>query len=597
MAGRHTFVRGLEGNARYIPGALAVVQGRRLRTYEDLNARANQFGNALLKLGVRRGERIALLLTNRIEFLECSYGCWKDALVSVPVNYRFQDTELRHVLENADSVGVVVEAAFLPTIQRIRDQLPLLRFIIALDDVTADPEQGIYNYEALLRKASRDKPPLLWAEQRDEDTGYNIYTGGTTGLPKGISYTERDMLKTAIEALASFLPGMMRRTSRMDGAELRALPGGRWLDTDWGRRMLASPRTAQWATWAVEHAPLANNRFMPRRMQGRARALVASPMMHSVGWGVSHALTKMGGTVYLLEGQSYDPGEAFDLIREHRINFLAAIGDATLRPLLAVLDERGAQEIQHLSLIGAVGMPTGADVKERLLKTHLPQARFVDIIGGSEITGISFQMYTGRDAVFNKVTFPVSERNRIIDPETGVPVAPGEIGELARRTRVPPQGYYKDPEKTRKLIREFGGETWLMSGDLARLDESGETFTFVGRGSECINTGGEKVYPEEVETLLKKMPGVEQVGLTATPDIRYGDLVTAVIQPAEGASLTEADVMAFCRDKIAGYKRPRRVIFVDVFPTTLIGKPHYKALRDLARQTAGPAPLAQETTG
>jgi fatty-acyl-CoA synthase len=120
-------VGGLEGNARFIPGALAVVQGRRLRTYEDLNARANQFGNALLSLRVRRSERLALLLTNRIGFLECSYGCWKDALVSVPVNYRFQDAELRHVLENADSVGVVVEATFLPTIQHIRDQLPLLR--------------------------------------------------------------------------------------------------------------------------------------------------------------------------------------------------------------------------------------------------------------------------------------------------------------------------------------------------------------------------------------------------------------------------------------------------------------------------------------
>jgi fatty-acyl-CoA synthase len=307
-------------------------------------------------------------------------------------------------------------------------------------------------------------------------------------------------------------------------------------------------------------------------------------MMHSVGWGVSHALTKAGGTVHILERRSYDPVEAYETIRDNKINFLASIGDATLKPLLEVVDERGAAAIQHLTLIGAVGMPTAAEVKERLLKTHLPNATFIDIIGGSELTGISFQIYTARDTAFNKVTFPVSERNMIIDPETGRPVSPGEVGELARRTNIPPQGYYKDPEKTKKLIRQFDGQTWLMSGDLARLNEDGQTFTFVGRGSECINTGGEKVYPDEVETVIKKLDGVEMVGVTATPDEKYGELVTAVIKPAEGATLTDEQVFEHCKGKIAGYKRPRKVIFVDEFPTTLIGKPHYKGLRDLAKR-------------
>ena len=584
MAGNYTFVHALELNARVIPGALALVQGRRIRTYRDLNERANQIAHAYLELGVKRSERIAIALTNCIEFVECTYAGWKGALVSVPVNYRFMDAELTHVLDNSDSVGLVTEPEFLETFRRIRPNLSKLRFILVVGDTPSEPENRIYNFEELVSRQPITKPKLLWREQTNDDTGYNIYTGGTTGMPKGISYGEKAMLKTATEAIGSFLPNILRRIADSDPATLRSAPAGALLSTDTGRRLLKSRSTARALQWLIEHAPLSNNRFLPRTIQGRARALVVSPMMHSVGWGVSHALTKAGGTVHILEGRSYDPVEAYETIRDNKINFLASIGDATLKPLLEVLDERGAAAIQHLTLIGAVGMPTAAEVKERLLKTHLPNATFIDIIGGSELTGISFQIYTARDTVFNKVTFPVSERNMIIDPETGRPVAPGEVGELARRTDIPPQGYYKDPEKTKKLIRQFDGQTWLMSGDLARLNEDGQTFTFVGRGSECINTGGEKVYPDEVETVIKKLDGVEMVGVTATPDEKYGELVTAVIKPAEGATLTDEQVFEHCKGKIAGYKRPRKVIFVDEFPTTLIGKPHYKGLRDLAKR-------------
>lgn len=576
MAGNYTFVDALERNARTIGGAVALVQGRRLRTYLDLDRRANQIGHAYLSLGLQRAERVALLLTNSIEFVECTYGGWKDALISVPINYRFMNNELIHVLDNSDSVAVVLEDQFLPTFEHIKSHLPKIRFLLVVGDTPSDPDRQIYNFEEFISAQPEHKPKLIWSEQGNDDTGYNIYTGGTTGLPKGISYGEKAMLKTAVEGLSSFVPNLLRRTARDENAKL---PGGAFT-----RRLLQTRATARSLQWVLEHAPLSNNSLLPRWIQGRSRALVVSPMMHSVGWGVSHALTKVGGTVYILEGKSYDPAEAYDLIRDHRINFLAAIGDSTLKPLLDVLDERGAKAIQHLSTIGSVGMPASADVKERLLKTHLPNCTFIDILGGSEITGISFQLYSSHDSVFNKVTFPVSERNLIINPETGLAVKPGEVGELARRTNVPPQGYYKDPEKTAKLIRQFNDQTWLMSGDLARLDENGETFTFVGRGSECINTGGEKVYPDEVETVIKKLKAVDMVGVTATPDEKYGELVTAVIKIAHNAQLSSEEVTVFCKDKIAGYKRPRKVIFVDDFPTTLIGKPHYKGLRELAKR-------------
>ena len=278
--------------------------------------------------------------------------------------------------------------------------------------------------------------------------------------------------------------------------------------------------------------------------------------MHSVGWGVAHGLTRMGGTVFLLSGEHYDPKEALDLIQQNKINFLAAIGDATLKPVVQELgkgkvnssDDKIEYDVTSLKTIGAVGMLTSPEVKEVLLKKYLTEGTFVDVIGGSEMTGMGITVYTAKDAELNKASFPTSERMKIINSETGEPVKPGEIGELARRTSILPNGYYKAPEKTEKLIRHFKGETWSISGDLALLDDK-DFFHFVGRGSKCINTGGEKVYPEEVENILAKMDGVKIVGLTATPDDRLGEPVTAIIELEDDIDLSEDQVMEFTKGK------------------------------------------------
>lgn len=597
MAGKHTFVNALEQNAKIIPGSAALVQGTRMLTYNDLNKRANQAGRSFLELGVNRSDRVAIALTNCIEFLECTYGLWKCACISVPLNYRFQDEEWVYVVDNSDCVGLVVEQQFLPLFLRIKHRLPKLQFCLVVGEEATDTVHQIYNYHDYLGQQSEEKPNLIWAEQSDNDIGYNIYTGGTTGMPKGISYNEKAMLKTALEGGAASVPRVLKNLADSDDPPLPSIPGGGLLETNLGRSFLRSKRTAKAATWLVERIPVSYNKILPKRISGNAKAMVVSPLMHSVGWGVAHGLTRVGGTVFLLSGEHYDPAEALRLIQENRINFLAAIGDATLKPIIAEL-EKGQKnasgeypenkveyEISCLKTIGAVGMPTSPEVKETLLKKYLPESTFIDVIGGSEMTGMGMTVYTAKDTEFNKASFPTSERMKIINSETGEPVKPGEIGELARRTNILPNGYYKDPEKTRKLIREFNGETWLMSGDLALLDEKGY-FHFVGRGSECINTGGEKVYPEEVENILIKMDGVKMVGLTATPDERLGELVTAVIELEDSYDLSEGEIIEFTKGKISGYKRPRRIIFTDEFPRTLVGKPHYKGLRELAKNTA-----------
>ena len=591
MAGKHTFVNSLEQNAKVIPGSAALVQGTRLLTYKDLDNRANQLAHAFLKLGVQRSDRVAIALTNCAEFLECTYGLWKCANISVPLNYRFQDEEWIYVVDNSDCVGIVVEQQFLPLLLRIKDCLPKLKFCLVLGDEPGNTTSQIYNYTEFVGQQPEQKPTLIWAEQSDNDIGYNIYTGGTTGMPKGISYNEKAMLKTGLEAGASSIPRALKNMADGDEAPLTFVPGGGFFNTETGRNILRSSRTAKIATWLVERLPVSYNKTLPKKISGNAKALVVSPLMHSVGWGVAHGLTRMGGTVFLLSGEHYDPKEALGLIQQNKINFLAAIGDATLKPIVQELEKgqitsagnKVEYDITSLKTIGAVGMPTSPEVKEVLLKQFLTDGTFVDVIGGSEMTGMGITVYTAKDTEFNKASFPTSERMKIINSETGVPVKPGEIGELARRTSILPNGYYKDQEKTEKLIRHFNGETWLMSGDLALLDDK-DFFHFVGRGSECINTGGEKVYPEEVENILSKMDGVKIVGLTATPDDRLGELVTAIIELEDNVELSEDHVMEYTKGKISGYKRPRRVIFTDEFPRTLVGKPHYKALREMAKQ-------------
>lgn len=499
-----------------------------------------------------------------------------------PLNYRFMDEELINVLDNSDSVGAIVEAEFIDCFLRIKAHLPKLKFIIQVGGQQSK-HASLLHYDHWLKTQSKSKPKLTWPEQSDNDIGYNIYTGGTTGMPKGISYNEKTMVRSTMEGFSGSVPTVLKQISQAKDSTLEQVPGGWFLKSKTGRKLMAANSTATLVRWILLHIPTSYRPGPAKMMAGKLRILIVSPMMHSLGWVLTFVPAKFGATTFLLEGKSFHPEEALKTIAQNQISILGAIGDATLKPLLASLDQQ-PYDLSSLQGIFASGMPSSAEVKRRLLQEYMPNCRFMDFIGGSELTGMAFRFYTKHDTEFNKSSFPVNDRIMILNPETGKPVATGEVGEMARRTDNLPNGYYKDPEKTKKLIRHYHGQTWLMSGDLAELDENG-TFHFVGRGSECINTGGEKVYPEEVENILLKMPGIKTVGITATPDEQWGELVTAIIQTDTDLELTEEEIIAYTKDKISGYKRPRRVIFVEEFPTTLIGKPHYRALRELAKQS------------
>jgi acyl-CoA synthetase (AMP-forming)/AMP-acid ligase II len=316
-------------------------------------------------------------------------------------------------------------------------------------------------------------------------------------------------------------------------------------------------------------------------MGGRFRAGFVSPFMHAWAYAIHLSILRSGGTVVIPAGTSFNAEDALEMIESKRVNFLTAIGDANLRPMVDAL-ERKKYDMQSLFGIIASGMYTSPDVKRRLFE-QIPHLLLLDVFISSEISHGAFRIYTAADKELQKATFKTTDSIKVLDPETCEPVKPGETGEVARRTESLPEGYYKDKEKTNELIREINGEHWLFSGDMAMLDKDGY-FHFVGRGSECINTGGEKVYPEEVEEVIKRHSKVENAGVTGVPDEKWGEAVTAIVQLKKGEKAGESEIIDFCRDRMAGYKKPKHVIFVEELPTTTIGKAWYKELRKLVEE-------------
>ena len=577
---KNTFLYGIEQSAKINPKKPAIIYGDKEFTWEEFDGRVNALAHAFLDIGLKRGERISIALYNCNQFTEVTCAAWKIAAITVPLNYRFMDKELYYVLDNSDTVAVVLDQDFIDIFQRLGPELKKVRYYIVLGN-NMPPEW--LSYEELIKKYPKNKPELPWKQQSDDDIGYNIYTGGTTGYPKGIAYTEENFIGTLIETISGSIPEILKRLSKAPDSMFKSLPVpvvGSLAATRPVRWILRRDTVAKLIKTILPKMPMSSS-LIPRLIGGKLKALFVSPFMHAWAWAIHLAILRVGGTIVIPDNKSYDPDEALKIIEDRKIQVMAAIGDATLKPMVLALDKK-KYDTKSLFCVIASGMPTSSDVKKKLLG-HMPQLMLLDVFISSELSHGAFTPYTASDKEFEKVTFQTTDNIKIIDPETGKPVKPGEIGEVARRTETLPEGYYKDPEKTKKLIRTIDGAHWLFSGDLARLDERGY-FHFVGRGSECINTGGEKVYPEEVEELIKQYPKVENVGITGVPDEKWGEAVTAIVQLKEGEKATPEEIREFCKGKISGYKRPKHVLFVDELPTTLIGKAHYAELRKLAKK-------------
>jgi acyl-CoA synthetase (AMP-forming)/AMP-acid ligase II len=518
-----------------IPDRTAIVCGHGRLTYRELDERASRLANHLSATGIGPGDHVGLQLMNGTEYLEAMLAAFKIRAVPINVNFRYVAGELHYLFEDADLVALVYHRSFAPQVSAVAPGVPGLRtFLVVEDGSTESPVEGSVEYEAALSAVSAERPDGIG---RSSDDVYCVFTGGTTGMPKGVVWRHEDIFKAA-----------------MGGGDI-----------------------TQGGNFAGGPEELAER---VRNQQGLV-ALATPPLMHSSAHWLAFHVLFTGGTLVLVPLGAFDPKTIWRLVTEEKVFILVLVGDAMARPLLDEL-ERGGDRYQADSLwvIGSGGAILSGTTKEKLLAL-LPNRMVADGFGSSE-TGI-----LGSRSGQGGATFVVNEQTGVLDDE-GRRVEPGSgtIGRLARRGHIPLR-YHKDPEKTARTFVEADGVRWVLPGDMATVESDG-TITLLGRGSLSINTGGEKVFPEEVEGPLRDHPGVADCLVVGVPDERWGERVVAVVEPTTGASPTLEELQAFCRERVAGYKIPRDLVIVERIVRSPAGKPDYAWAKELATKELVP---------
>jgi 3-oxocholest-4-en-26-oate---CoA ligase len=507
-----------------VPENEAMVCGDRRFTYAETDERVTRLAHHLASRGIGAGDHVALYLYNGVEYLEAMLAAFKLRAVPINVNYRYVEEELRYLLADSDAKAVVFHREFAPKLGAVLQELPLLSTFVAVDDDSdADVAAlGAIEYEAALAasSAAREFPA------RSADDVYILYTGGTTGMPKGVMWRAEDIFFGAF--------------------------GGGGIGNE-----ITSPEEI------AERA----------RDGSRTRCLPACPFMHGTAHWMAFSALYTGGCVVISPERHLDPVGLWELIARERVNFLVIVGDAFARPLVeALADGASGVDVSCCTVVLSGGAILSPTVKHRLVEL-LPGSLIIDGYGSSESGGQGQSISVAGSEINQAPRFSVNEETTVLDDDLR-PAAPGVVGKLARRGRVP-LGYYKDPEKTAATFPVVDGVRWSVPGDHARIEDDG-TITLLGRGSVSINTGGEKVYPEEVEAALKGHPSVFDAVVVGVPDERWGERVVALVQARPGADAGFDDLDAHVRAHVAGYKAPRDVVLVDTIVRSPSGKPDYR---------------------
>jgi fatty-acyl-CoA synthase len=502
-----------------IPEHLALVCGERRLTYAELDERATRLANALGDRGVRAGDHVALYLYNSTEYLEGMLAAFKLRAVPINVNYRYVAAELRYLLDDADAVAAVLDPEFVPLLAEVQPELPRLRVTLVKGD----------EYEKAVAEAS----PKREFPVRSADDLYLLYTGGTTGMPKGVMWRHEDVF-------------------------FGAMGGGTY-----GGDPITAP-----------------GEIAERCTQPRTRALFACPFMHGTAHWLAFGVLFTGGTVVVSEQHHLDAVALWQLIAAENVNVLVIVGDAFARPLLDALDDPALHDVDvsglHVLLSG--GAILSSSIKRELVD-RLPRLLVVDGYGASESGGQGRSVVVAGGDIPDAPRFTVSADTQVLDDALR-PVAPGVVGRIARRGHIP-LGYYKDAEKSAATFPVVDGVRWAVPGDHATVDADG-MITLLGRGSVSINTGGEKVYPEEVEVALKSHADVFDAIVVGVADDRLGERIVAVVQPRRNAQPSLTALQAHVRERLAGYKAPRGVVLVDAIRRSPSGKPDYRWARTAA---------------
>ncbi|MGX1808780.1 acyl-CoA synthetase [Nocardia sp. NPDC055321] len=513
-----------EHAADAVPDRLAVIEGERRRTFAELDRRANRLAHHFLDAGANPGSHIGFHMHNGIETLETLLACFKIRAVPININYRYRAEELRYVYDNADLEMVVHHRCYAPVIEEVRPLLPRLRHALVVEDEQGG--SGRLSRSTPYEWAVENCSPERDFGERSADDLFIMYTGGTTGLPKGVMWRQEDMW--------------------------RVLGGG--IDFYTGEPVADE---YQQSRAAVENQP--------------TRWFVLPPLIHAAALMPTFTALWSGNTV-LFEPR-FDPERVWATVAREQPNIMVITGDALARPLI---DAYRAAPVDAGSLwsIGSGAAQLTQPVKNELLELF-PSTLVTESIGSSE-TGFGGIGFAQKDDDPTRAPRVNTGRGAVVVDEQGQPVAPGNEGWLAKTGNVP-IGYYKDPVKTGKLFRTVDGRRMVVTDDRARVEDDG-SITLIGRGNMMINTGGEKVFPEEVESVLKAHPAVYDAVVIGLPHERWGQQVAAVISAAAGP----VDIPALAehvRAHLAGYKLPRRIWVVGTVARTPSGKPDYRAAK------------------
>lgn len=523
--------------AQEIPDSAALIQGARVLTWAQLDRRANAIANYLNSHGLKRQENVTQYLHNCPEYIESLLGCLKGAFVPFNTNYRYGAEELVYLWNAADAAGVIFHGSYTGTIEKVRGRVPSVKVWLWVDDGEDGCPSWATPYESVAEGSDFTGKPRSSA--RSGDDFLLIYTGGTTGMPKGVMWRQDDLF-------------MRLNTERGD-----------------------------------VYPDVPDFEFIRSAVSKKGRPhLTAVPLMHGAGLLTCFLVLSRGGAISHLVNRSFDPIDLLDTIQRDQVASLMWVGDAFARPTLTALESNPRHwNLSSLKTIMSSGVIFSAEIKKALLE-HLPGVTISDIFGSSESMSLGRSVTTKGDPLNETGSFMAKPNTRVIG-ENGMDVVPGsgEKGLLAIGGRQP-LGYYKDEAKTAQTFRVIDGQRYSVPGDWATLDEDG-TVRLLGRGSECINTGGEKVFPEEVEVVLKRHADISDAVVIGIPDDRFGQSVAAVVEPRKNIKLDPVAITAFVKESLAGYKAPRRIIFVETIGRGPNGKADLKSIREMVLSAVG----------
>jgi fatty-acyl-CoA synthase len=524
------------------PDAVAVTQGSRHLSWREFDGGADGIAQFLLDLGAVQQDKVALYLYNCPEYLQATVAAIKIGLVPVNTNYRYGDDELSYLWENADAVAVVFHGIFSERIEGLLDRVPRVKGWLWVDDGTGPCPDWATPYDEAAKSAT-GRVRASWG--RSGDDLLMLYTGGTTGMPKGVMWRQDDLFARLIDG------------------------GVRHFPVDGGLDVIRE---------TVSSAPTAVT-LMP-----------ACPLMHGTGAFTSYTALAEGGRVCLLESRKYDPVELLDTVEREKVNAVVIVGDPFSRPLLGALGEHpGRWDLSSLLMMISSGAMWSEPIKQELLGHHAGMM-LVDAFSSSEALGMGVSISGGGNAA-KTAKFTLGPDVKVLR-EDGREVVPGsdEQGMLALGGRNP-LGYYKDEEKSERTFKVIDGVRYSIPGDFAQVDADG-TIHLLGRGSVCINSGGEKIFPEEVEEALKTHGAVRDAVVVGIPHETYGEQIVAVVELSDeggGDPPGEPELIEHVKERLASYKAPRRVRLVTTIGRSPNGKVDYKRHKAESMEELAPA--------